>query len=208
MTFDELAARRRQLQLFCYAHAASLQTFRSGISYKVTLQEKDLEGFRHLTSTATCIESLLKCPAKFRSSNCKPRKEAAEFARTSIERADEDWVSEESARIYCRCRGLPLTIQFLDSFDERIRTHVDRILAQLEEPDRFAIGEADPSLKREEWYPPNSFHTYWTLVLLHVFKIRFADEYKNYSQDRDLDRVQSTFRLWARRTLGQQIAIL
>lgn len=207
MSFDELAAQRKQLQLFCYGHARSLRAFSSGSSYKVLLDDKDCSGLCNLTSTATCIESLLDCPARFRPDDQSPTTKAADFAKAAIERPHDRWRSEESASIYCRCRGLPLTIKFLEAYDPRIGEHIERILAQVKADNRFAIGEADPDMSRDYWYPPNAFHTYWALEVLRVFNQQFTNEYEAFSDDHNVSATRNGMLLWARQTLGLQNAL-
>jgi len=70
LSFEELVGYRRQLQRFCSAHYASLLSFLNGISFKLSLGDRPLGGkARHLSSTATCIESLLDWPV-----HCLPKR--------------------------------------------------------------------------------------------------------------------------------------
>jgi hypothetical protein len=209
MSFDELASKRKAVQLFCDRHAQSIEAFRSGESYKLTDEEPDLpSGLHHLTSTATCIESLLDCPPKSLPPGCKPAEFSTAFAAAAADRKPNQWRSEGSAAIYCRCRGLPLTIRFVDAsrrsvVEERINT----IFAQLRvAPDRFAIGEAAPG-DHDSWYPPNAFHTYWTLELVDSFATRFKGEFGPLAKKISWNRNKPGMLLWARRTLGHQISL-
>jgi hypothetical protein len=209
MSFDELAFRRKAVQLFCDRHALSLQAFRSGDSYKLRDEEADLAaGLHHLTSTATCIESLLDCPPKSLPPECKPEEYATAFAAAAAARKPQEWRSEGSASIYCRCRGLPLTIRFAavelrSAIEERISTIFSQLRA---EPSRFGIGEAAPG-DRGAWYPPNAFHTYWTLELVKSFASRFENEFQSFARRISWHRHQPGMLLWARRTLGHQISL-
>src|SRR5579875_1939345 len=210
MTFDELAAERKRLQLFCYQHAPSLELFRCEQNYKLDLDEPVFTGFRHLTSTATCIESLLLCPPKFRAAKIAPESQAQIFASSAIALPDRRWKSDQSAAIYCRCRGLPLTIRYLDSYDREIDGHIARILGQLEESNRFAIGEADPrdkDLDKRDWYPPNAYHTYWTFEVLQCFEEKFSDEFVKFNTANHVAEIRNGMLLWVRRTLAHQVSL-
>src|SRR5687768_4981221 len=113
--FADLARDRQRLQEFCKAHVLSVLRFASGPSFKLNLQEKDLDDkLHHLTSTSTCIESLFDCPNEFSPKNFSVRRDlGSEFARLAIDRPQKQWKSEGSARIYCRCRALPFVIRNL-----------------------------------------------------------------------------------------------
>jgi ATPase family associated with various cellular activities (AAA) len=222
MNFEELSAQRRLVQDFCKRHEASMLAFRAPDkkSFKLTVGEAvTKEGLGHLTTTATCIESLLACPERYR---CSPASayanDAVEFANAAIERKAGEWKSEDSAHIYCRCRGLPLTIDHLKGYDPRLARHIKRILRQLKlESGRFAIGEADLndrlSVKKIEdvkrsWYPPNAFHTYWALEVLTRFSKWFEDEsLKIEPGAKVLEKIKEGMILWSRRTLGYQISL-
>src|SRR5260370_5321189 len=222
MNFEDLSAQRRLVQDFCKRHEASVLAFRAQDkkSFKLTIGETvPTGGLRHLTTTATCIESLMACPERYLS---RPASEyasdAKEFANAAIERKAEDWKSEDSAHIYCRCRGLPITINHLNGYDPRIAQHVKRILRQLElESGRFAIGEADLKDRlsakkiedtRRSWYPPNAFHTYWALEVLSGFSKWFEDKsLKIEPGAKALEKVKQGMILWSRRTLGYQISL-
>jgi ATPase family associated with various cellular activities (AAA) len=132
-----------------------------------------------------------------------------------LQRPQNRWLSEESARIYCRCRALPLVIKHIPKYDDAIREHVRRILWQIEtNPKRSAIGEAaqedgnDPS----NWYPENAFHTYWTLFVLDALENRFHDNFLNIRAELsgtsiDIDRLRTQLLAWARQRAGYQSAL-
>ena len=130
------------------------------------------------------------------------------FAEKALER--EEWASEGSAGIYCRCRALPVVISSLSTFDKRLTDHLTEILAQLDrEPERFGIGEAGSRLPPEEWYPPNAFHTYWTLEILDNLKTKYPDEYMKFAEKPNpaLKTRRDGMLLWARQQLGYQIGL-
>ena len=89
-----------------------------------------------------------------------------------------------------------------------VEQHVAAIFAQLKlRPERFGIGEADPSLREEEWYPPNAFHTYWTLEIIELLKAKPRDNYKRIAKKLDLEHRRDGMLLWARQQLAHQIAL-
>lgn len=205
--FEDLAVERRLLQEFCESHVESVVAFRSDPSFRLHLDEEPEPALRHLTSTSTCIESLLDCPPRLRPTYTS--KLAQDFAKNAIRR--EEWKSEESAGIYCRCRALPLVVRYLSDEDvidyaPLLKEHVETILKQLKEPDRFAIGEADPEVKQANWYPPNAYHTFWFLSLLEALAARFGSisiELKEVLCGRRATEMQ----LWARSMAGRQISL-
>lgn len=204
LDFQELADFRHRLQEFCSSHVSSLELFRSEPSFKLHIGDTLGSSLRHLTTTSTCIQSLLDCPTSERPAYAEPM--AQQYARLAIERTPEEWKSEESAGIYCRCRALPFVVRHLPKYDRRLRGHLTTILAQLEEPDRFAIGEADPDPKidRRYWYPPNAFHTFWFLAILESLKIRdFDSKLRGLSLNAHKDEML----LWAKSLVGRQISL-
>src|ERR1700731_4958226 len=128
LSFDTLVSYRQLLQQFCAAHYKSLVEFHDGISFKLTLTEPNLGSeAEHLTSTATCIESLLDCPALFLPADRVVAIDqlATDFSRSAMRRAHADWRSDEVARIYCRCRTLPLVVYHLPSYQVKIQQHLE-----------------------------------------------------------------------------------
>lgn len=216
LSFTDLIDYRQQLSLFCREHYRSVAAFLDGLSFKLDVNEGALgPRARHLSSSATCIESLLDCPRIF-----VPREAvdvpglAADFSRSAVRRPHREWLSDEAARIYCRCRTLPLVVYHLPSYQKKIHQHINRILSQLElDPSRLAIGEAstdDPD--PDEWYRPNAFHTYWVLYLLHAVRDRFPDAYADIASSMEstrfnLTRVKEEMLMWAQRTAGYQVAL-
>lgn len=177
LSFDELVEHRRGLQEFCYAQYDGITGFKDGPSFKVYLDENVLDpaSAHHLSSSATCYESVLDCPRKFmRKSQPDLGDDAAVFAGLALKR--EKWTSDGSAPIYCRCRTLPLVIRFAKSAVDELAKHIETILKQLSDSRRLAIGEA-PTSDQRDWYPPNAYHTYWTLAILEAFQSKFGDAY-------------------------------
>ncbi len=96
------------------------------------------------------------------------------------------------------------------TLDEAIERHITAILSQLKtQPERFGIGEADPKSKQNEWYPPNAFHTYWTLEILERIRTKSPADYARLSDPKvlDLDNRRNGMLLWARNKLGHQLGL-
>jgi len=101
-----------------------------------------------------------------------------------------------------------LVINFSEGISKLIEGHIASIFAQLQQrPERFGIGEADPELEEKDWYPPNAFHTYWTLEILDSLRTKSAEDYERLSRKLDLIRRRDGMLLWARQQLAHQIAL-
>lgn len=230
ITFEDLAEQRHLLQEFCALHVDSLQYFHRHLSFKVHPDEPDSEigpgVVRHLTSSGTCYASILeserlqpdKVPADLRGNG-------ANFADAAIalptdrksEQAGgpkEGWKSEGSARIYCRCRGLPFVASHMTRWHEKLTEHIGFIFQQLdfEEPNeeggkRQAIGEADPTEDAKYWYPPNAYHTFWALETLDATEARFPEEFQKLKSDLKLESRRKQFYHWAEHKLTHEISL-
>src|SRR6266513_1917877 len=168
-TFQEFTENRHRLQEFCKLHYPSVEHFSANLSFAVHRDEIDsktlrADEVRHLTSTATCYASLLGCPKRFKPHDARDIARGAEdYALAALKRPLDKWTSDDAATIYCRCRTLPFVVMSISEWDPCIANHILAILAQMDQPERSAIGEADPSLQAGEWYGPNAYHTYWAL---------------------------------------------
>lgn len=213
LSFEELTDARRKLQTFCLLHEPSLLRLRSGVSFKLLPSDQELgsDRVRHLTTSATCLSSLLECPARFQTSDFKQVNDLKSvFAKKALVRRFSKWTSEGSAGVYCRCRALPIVIDSSENFDNRIKDHIVEILDQLrQEPARFGIGEAGSALPKDQWYPPNAFHTYWTLEVFNRLRQRFPAEHQRFSNPKGLDfgRIRQGMLLWGRQQLGYQLGL-
>jgi hypothetical protein len=140
MDFNELAEERRRVRDLCRKHVSSLTAFKypKGASFALFQNKKDEtdDGIvHHLTTTATCIESLADSHA-----SCRPMGALIPIAKTlglgdaDLKQLDEAqlekraldelkqafykgahrravWESEESAKVYCASRALPLFLE-------------------------------------------------------------------------------------------------
>jgi ATPase family protein associated with various cellular activities (AAA) len=217
LSFEELTEARRSLQSFCQLHVPSLLILKLGVSFLFDPDEPESEfadgAVHNMTTTATCIASLDQCPPRFWPADTKSIEALkTEFSTKALLRPDDKWKSEGSAAIYCRCRALPTVIAGLPegAIDATIERHIKKILDQLrEQPGRFGIGEADTESQQKTWYPPNAFHTYWTLEILDVLKSRFRADYERLSSPNALDLAcrREGMVLWARQSLGYQVGL-
>lgn len=210
--FADLARDRKVLKDFCKLHVPSVLKFKSGRSFKLNLAEPDFDEdlkLHHLTSSSTCIESIVDCPEEFlpEELNCDKKSLGLNFAIRAIRRTPARWISEGSAEIYCKCRALPFVIHHLPRFDGSLKTHLETIIYQLRKPDRFAIGEAAPTTDDQDWYPANAFHTYWFLSTLQELENTFASEYRKLARVLKLSRLKDQMLLWARAVAGRQISL-
>lgn len=211
LSFEELTDARRLLQSFCLQHIPSLLSLQSGISFKLLPDEPSLgkKKVRHLTTTATCLSSLRDSPLKSSPQDWERVNDLQiKFSKKSLARAD--WTSEGSAGVYCRCRALPTVLNALSSFDKRIEKHLKAILSQLDsKSQRFGVGEAGSELRERLWYPPNAFHTYWTLDILEIIQRKSRTDYERLSRSNalDLDRKREGMILWGRQQLGSQLGL-
>jgi hypothetical protein len=218
-TFEQLTEARRYLQDFCRLHVPSLMILKLGPSFLFHPDEPELEfsdgAVHNMTTTATCIASLSECPHGFwpRDMDISTIEVLqTDFSSQALLRPDDKWRSEESAAVYCRCRALPTVINGLNAglLPKVIERHIAAILFQLmKQPGRFGIGEAPKSPKQDDWYPPNAFHTYWTLEILERVKAKWPSDYERLSDPEalDLDRRREGMLLWARNKLGHQLGL-
>jgi ATPase family protein associated with various cellular activities (AAA) len=96
------------------------------------------------------------------------------------------------------------------SLDSVVEAHLKTIFHQLQEQTgRFGIGEADPMESPDRWYPPNAFHTYWTLEILEGIKNKYPTDYERLSSATSLDllRRREGMLLWSKQQLGRQLGL-
>ena len=218
-TFLELAGARKKLQDFCHNHYSSLWYFHQGISFfiddadrkKRTLGDNEAA---HLTSTATCYGSLADCAVRFDSKHYEiVLKYANRFAEAALQRSE--WLSDGSAPIYCRARTLPFVINNVNNWSGLIADRLEEVLKQLtDDPGRLGIGEeevGDPSKNEKQQepklYPPNAYHTYWTVVALDELQKRFPGIRQSVPQRGTLQPVRKNLMNAAQRIAGYQIAL-
>lgn len=214
---DSLSTRfeiRARLQEFCRPHFRSVRAFRAPKhdSFRVTESETfecEPLSVRHLSTTATCIESLLACPVE------KDDREALEklargFAARALERPTDKWLSEGSAPVYCCVRTLPIVMSYAsEGCEAKIRELLLTVLQQTRELGRFGFGETtgnhDKVSDRAIYFPPTAYHTYWTLLCLERFQSKFLNA--TSIGDFQLDVVIAGAKFWSLGQLGYEIAL-
>src|ERR1051326_1124773 len=94
-SFDELVDYRQQLGRFCRLHYDSLIGFNDGVSFKLDADDENLGNkARHLSSSATCIESLLDCPDVLApGTGSRVLKLAENFSLAALARPHKEWLS-------------------------------------------------------------------------------------------------------------------
>src|SRR5260370_4691650 len=187
MNFEAIADERRRVKELCRRHFLSLWEFKYevGASFHVLRGEpkpNDDAIIRHLTTTATCIESLRDCHSTF-----WPQGAFKEFGTSREQTLDgltrafylgalsrQDWVSEGSAPVYCAARALPLFLRNNAEWSEKHTSLVSLIFDQLKDAGRFGIGAKteNPKPPDPKWYPEHAYHTYWALVVLDTVRNR------------------------------------
>lgn len=234
LDFEQLRAERDELRNYVIDHADSILAFKEEghpwFRREERPESKDPDRkIRHITTTASCIESMHDvplydggrppppCPPK--PVGIRKQRDAvlAEFTEAALEAGDDEWQSEEAAKIYCRVRTLPVLLRLGDGktlkrFGPVIRGHLEKALETVEIGDAHAQGVSElpvnpPAQGHRHAYPPNAFHTYWT--------IRLAREYRSRAEGRSLPQIpkelllrESVSRLWARRTLATHTALI
>lgn len=225
--FQELRTLRDRLRDRSRDHWQSVTKFYDGSCSSFKLHAEESLNDIHLTTTATCLESLETCPPAFRSSQTDSElldTLSTKFAEEAIETDQGSWKSDNSAQIYCRCRALPFVINNLDdnllsNNKQDIETHIDHIFRQIEMAEsrgksRLSVGEAYVENKDEfersdinDWYPPNGFHTYWCLKLLKTLKENDKELYDDLKSQFDLDHRRNLMIEWAWQELGTQVGL-
>jgi hypothetical protein len=227
--FDVLCAEREQIRNFVLTHPPSLQAFaepgRPWFRNQVSPDraKNPDKTVRHLTTTASCLQSLFDVPLYSarksppppcphgRELICADRNSLCQGFAEALLSSDEDvWQSEGQKLVYTKVRTLPIILDLADEallrqFGGKISSLTKDVwaIANIADPDRQALGEI-PEDGRDP-YPPNAFHTYWGLRLTAEYERRGAVLPKLPSAIRQKRAVAL---LWARRTLAAQTALI
>jgi len=119
MDFETLRVERQALNDAVLLHEASVSRFRAdGLPwFRLSLPEQvDPEGsarVRHLSTSASCLESLADVPSHQVAHQDASRtlgEVVDAFAEGALERPSAHWESEGAAEIYCRVRTLPIVL--------------------------------------------------------------------------------------------------
>jgi hypothetical protein len=232
VSFGSLCAERDALRNFVLVHADSLLAFKEREQPWFRQQEADdkpdSRQIRHLSTTASCLESLSdvpvydpdgKDPPPPAPTNGKDVKEklasySSDFATAALQAKDSEWQSEGAASVYCRVRTLPAILRLapkdsLQPFEAKLKRHLRFVWKLLEIGNLEAQGIAElpkekMAPKGPRGYPPNAFHTYWAVRLHREYTAAavFTEPMK------DMDKREAVARLWARRTLAAHTALI
>lgn len=229
--FNSLVAERAALRNYVLIHAGSLFSFKEEDQPWFRRQEKPdarkkekKRKLRHLTTTASCLESLNDVPvyeAEDPPPPC-PRDgtEIAErrtqiiedFTQATLKADDSDWKTESEQLVYSRVRTLPVILSLasdhtLEQFAPQLGDHLKSVWDSLKISDAMTqgIGERPkPSAPDGEGYPPNAFHTYWAIRLLREYRTK---PYLSMPSSKMRER-EAVAQLWSRRTLATQTALI
>jgi ATPase family protein associated with various cellular activities (AAA) len=228
--FQVLRAERDALRDFVRIHPKSLEAFKDGGNPWYRREEKhdqkakkDVK-VRHLTTTASCLESLAQvpvyevddppppCPSDCEEIEKARAKTTDAFAERLLGLDGDKWESENQRLVYSKVRTLPVVLQLasdgvLEPFKDKLATFLDEVWEDLKEGDLRAQGIAERSSgasSDSERYPPNAFHTYSAVRLIREYRGKQFLKRPRL----ELARKEAVAQLWARRTLAAQAALI
>jgi hypothetical protein len=169
---------------------------------------------RHLTTTASCIESLYELREPDQKSRQDIQRLIDDFAMGALSRPTERWESEEAAYVYCRVRALPAIIDHaslgvLEAHASKMAKLLEYAWAEVREAPRhqgifeYAPRSQPPVDDNQNDYPPNTFLTYWGIRVLEAL----AGRNLLVPEIAELETKRQTALLWAERSLGAQVAL-
>ncbi len=244
MDFDELRVERLTLNNEVLQHLPSLSRFRPGSLpwFKLVPDEPSGEGdtntVRHLSTSASCIESLHDLAPQLQSAGqvADLEKLTGDFAKGALRRPD--WQSDEAAFVYSRVRTLPIILalapaEALKGHESSITAHVSYAWERLDPREPSAQGIAERAKENTEeqkksknasaetnglneagsdrqQYPPNAFHTYWALRLLAIYDQKQSELGLPPLSEvvENVEVKKAVALLWCNRTLGAQTSLL
>lgn len=240
---EDLPAARKRVQEFDRRHRNSVARFWDWTDNVVFKTEKeraaddvrradpDIEPRQpndsphRLTSTVTCLESLLEAPDpdEGADANFTPewaKRALVDFMDRSLKTTD-GWQSDKAAWVYCRVRTLGGALRLIDDgiqrFDVTQRGNAYTLLRQAwDSNDRrggsFGLQEltgepssnrsSGPGVPSDQQYPPNAFLTYWGLL---AAKALHQPGQEIPQQVEGTERLAATD--WLRANLGFQVAL-
>jgi ATPase family associated with various cellular activities (AAA) len=228
--FQVLRRERDALRDFVRVHPKSLEAFKADSDPWYRREEKPDgkvekgQTIRHLTTTASCLESLAQvpvyevndppppCPSDCEEIEKERRKTADDFTARLLGLDGDKWVSENQPLVYSKVRTLPVVLRLagddvLEPFKDKLAAYLEEVWEDLDEADLKAQGIAERpagASKDSERYPPNAFHTYWAVRLIREYR----DKSFLKTPRPGLARKEAVAQLWARRTLAAQAALI
>ncbi|WP_155943154.1 ATP-binding protein [Mycobacterium sp. 141] len=174
---------------------------------------------KRLTSTVTCLESLLEAPDSSEDSDkdfspAWAHHALVDFMRLALTPMSQ-WESDEAAWVYCRVRTLGGALRLINGgitvFNAEQQATARQFLREAWDSrddtggafglrERTSAPDSESAPTEEGYYPPNAFLTYWGLLAADAFSEHEAgpvvsDEEKFAAYD------------WLRANLGFQIAM-
>lgn len=239
MDLSQLIERRTALEVALAVHEASIRRFwpDDRPSFVIDLVElghlaPDTGSGKpaHLTSSATCFESLADLRPGLGGQlvgdvKGQPpwRSLAIAFAQRVLACPPSDWTSDKAAHVYCRVRTLPAVLEFASPLAkpaaEAARARLveafrvigtDRPLADRGLGERQLRPNGLPAPERPgQRYPPNSFHAYWG-AKSHAAYLRRARQGGDLPplDDRGFRARIEQNEAWAHAAIGRHTALL
>lgn len=226
--FDSLCAEREELRNYVLVHASSLRSFEEKDQPWFRREEQmdgptdDPRPVRHLTTTASCLQSLADAPlydVRDPSPPCprdhedlfKWREEkTSDFAAALLGNASDEemWKTEGQPLVYTPVRTLPVILQLapeelLKEFKQQLKKLAGKVWEAVDIGDRMAQGVGEGRPGEKDRYPANAFHTYWAVRLLREYKAR-----KLPQLGPKLAQKEAVALLWSQRTLAAQTALI
>lgn len=169
--------------------------------------ERQVKG---LTTTFTCLESLLEVPTYGSADEATARQTKSfellwAFGDRALSRPT-DWQSEGAARTYCRVRSLAPLLRHHGQLTEAQSHTATELLKRAWAHVRpvpgfdgiFEVGDRPLALNEASRYPPNAYLSYWALEALLFAPVEVQSE---------LEEQRQIVELWLEKTLGLQISL-
>jgi hypothetical protein len=218
LSFEDLRSARQELReavalrrssIWWFKHPDRPWFIREGATRAAELTEDSPGAVRHLSSSATCLESLHDPLA---TNDEEYADTVASFADCALTHSDnQTWSSEQAARIYCRVRTLTPILALAPP--KVIKRHVPAIKKLVKDVwtpvdpwmvDRQGVAEASEDAEGRFAYPPNAFHTYWAIRMLQEWTHQPALK----AVPPSIQRKRAVAQLWARQVLAAQTALI
>ena len=235
LTLDELIGLRSNLTTALAVHEPSLRAFHpdGAVSFRILTREELSESPAgkpsHMTSTASCFESLAdQTPAwegRFPATGSRASwgDLASKFADRALDTPGNEWKSDGAADVYCRVRTLPMAIRYADvaaDTSERATAASSRLIEAFgilntgRPVDDLGLGEmalqdGEPHApaKGQLQYPANAFHAYWGLKAQRRYDERRAVAPLPPLPEDHTRRVEQNA-AWANAAIGRHVAFL
>jgi hypothetical protein len=232
----DLARERRDISDALKLHTQSLQRFWPHERCWFALNQEEVHKPRperadgrphHLSSSASCYESLADRAPATSAINDAWSARLATFTRGALESPASEWRSEGAAEVYCRVRSLPAMLRLTNPFPGElslaVRQLVDDAWSTVDEkrPDRGGLAERalygddgsrvddkERKEKRAPGYPPNGFLTYWGLRTLEAYEDRRKSDPALGALGSRITVRKRLARAWVKQMLAKQTSLI